>query len=435
MGANQKPTQPPAVQNRPQNLIDTNIRQNVPTTGFTEAPAGPTQDQQAPAPGLSLRREPDRAFGSAPLADYVGTPQHQAAQQQAFAPQPAQNQGLLGQLGNRINTPLSFANAPGIRPTNQIQQTAQFQQTPLTYRPGGMVAPGQTFGVNPNAAVGPSQTFSFNPQDYGQQGAELERATFERGLNRVDPYFEQQRAAMAQRLANQGLPIGSEAYNEELNRFDRSRSDALENLALSSIGAGRAEQGRLFGQELARLGFNAAEQGRGFGERLASNQANFGQRLASGQFDASEAARNFAERLGAQGQFFGQNLAGDQFGAGQRQLGFQNAFAGDQFRAQQQSDQFRQDLARRQQSIGEQQTLRQQPFTELSQLLALAGQVGQPSFGPLPQYGPQRVGYDQLTNQQYLGDLNAWQQDRANRWGLIGGLGSAFIPFIPGLGG
>ena len=40
-----------------------------------------------------------------------------------------------------------------------------------------------------------------------------------------------------------------EAYNQELNRFDRSRGDQLENLALSSVGAGRQEQGRLFGQD------------------------------------------------------------------------------------------------------------------------------------------------------------------------------------------
>ena len=56
---------------------------------------------------------------------------------------------------------------------------------------------------------------------------------------------------MAQRLQNQGLPVGSEAYNQELNRFDRSRGDQLENLALSSVGAGRQEQGRLFGQDLS----------------------------------------------------------------------------------------------------------------------------------------------------------------------------------------
>ena len=73
---------------------------------------------------------------------------------------------------------------------------------------------------------------------------------------------------MAQRLQNQGIPIGSEAYNKEQDRFSRSRGDALENLALSSVGAGRQEQGRLFGQDFASGQFNAGEARRQFGERL-----------------------------------------------------------------------------------------------------------------------------------------------------------------------
>ena len=137
--------------------------------------------------------------------------------------------------------------------------------------------------MDPNrAAVDPSQQFSMDPnsgqyfnapnRDFAGQGDSLEKATFQRGLNRIDPYMQEQRSAMAQRLQNQGLPVGSEAYNQELNRFDRSRGDQLENLALSSVGAGRAEQGRLFGQDFASGQFEAGEAGRQFGERMGANQ-------------------------------------------------------------------------------------------------------------------------------------------------------------------
>ena len=69
-----------------------------------------------------------------------------------------------------------------------------------------------------------------------------------------------------------------EAYNQELNRFDsRSRGDALENLALSSVGAGRQEQGRLFNQDLSSRRFSAGEQGRAFSEDLAGRQFQSGE--------------------------------------------------------------------------------------------------------------------------------------------------------------
>ena len=184
---------------------------------------------------------------------------------------------------------------------------------------------------------------------------------FNVGLNRINPQMEEQRAAMAQRLQNQGLPVGSEAYNQELNRFDRSRGDQLENLALSSVGAGRQEQGRLFGQDLAsgqfnasearrqfgeRLGatsFNAQEQGRGFRENLASNQNQFNQNLAANQFNAGESGRGFRE-----------DLAGRQFQSGERDSAFGRDFARQQFRSGEQDRAFGRDISGRQFQAGEQ---------------------------------------------------------------------------------
>ena len=161
---------------------------------------------------------------------------------------------------------------------------------------GQRVGPGEQFRMQAGPGVDPSQTQQFDPnsgryfgapnRDFAGQGASLERATFQRGLNRIDPYMQEQRSAMAQRLQNQGLPVGSEAYNQELNRFDRSRGDQLENLALSSVGAGRQEQGRLFGQDLASGQFNASEAQRQFGERLGATS-----------FNASEQGRGFRENL------------------------------------------------------------------------------------------------------------------------------------------
>lgn len=104
------------------------------------------------------------------------------------------------------------------------------------------------------AALGSELDFSGLPQISGQEdllaaSRPLEQATFQRGLNLLQPGFEQEREALTVQLANQGIPRGSEAFNEAVGNFERNRQQQLENLALSSVGAGRAEQSRLFGLE------------------------------------------------------------------------------------------------------------------------------------------------------------------------------------------
>lgn len=50
--------------------------------------------------------------------------------------------------------------------------------------------------------------------------------------------FDRDRVNLEQRLANQGIPMGSEAYNAELDRFDTSKGQSLDQAAASSIGQG-----------------------------------------------------------------------------------------------------------------------------------------------------------------------------------------------------
>lgn len=106
------------------------------------------------------------------------------------------------------------------------------------------------------AALGNQLDFSGLPQISGAQdliaGAEpLEQATFERGLNLLQPGLDRREEDLQVRLANQGIPQGSEAFTGAVDDFERARQQQLENLALSSVGAGRAEQSRLFGLEQA----------------------------------------------------------------------------------------------------------------------------------------------------------------------------------------
>lgn len=106
------------------------------------------------------------------------------------------------------------------------------------------------------SALGSQLDFSGLPQisgagDLAGAAQPLEQATFQRGLNLLQPGLDRQQQDLEVRLANQGIPQGSDAFNEAVGNFERNRGQQLENLALSSVGAGRAEQSRLFGLEQA----------------------------------------------------------------------------------------------------------------------------------------------------------------------------------------
>lgn len=98
--------------------------------------------------------------------------------------------------------------------------------------------------------------------DFSADAQRLEDATFQAANQRLQPIFARQRETIEQRLADQGLPMGSEAYKEELNRLEESQNEQLSRLALDSVAQGRAEQDRL-----ARL--SAALRGQGLNEQLA----------------------------------------------------------------------------------------------------------------------------------------------------------------------
>lgn len=89
-------------------------------------------------------------------------------------------------------------------------------------------------------------------------GSAVEQATFDRGLNLLQPEFDRQEDRLLSRLANQGIPQQTEAFGDAYQQFTSPRDQALENLALSSVSAGRAEQSRLAGmaQSLRQQGIS-----------------------------------------------------------------------------------------------------------------------------------------------------------------------------------
>jgi hypothetical protein len=158
--------------------------------------------------------------------------------------------------------------------------------------------------------------FSLNTDFSGMQervyGDTLAR--YERDMN---PQIEQEKQAMAQSLADRGIPLGSEVYTREMNRFEdnvrQSREDVRSRAYQDSIGAASsAFQNQMAGNQQV------------FGQNLTSYQMPFdryqGLMGAAGQYDRPDlgAVQSIQTRpvdyAGLSANYRGQDIQQDQFG-------------------------------------------------------------------------------------------------------------------------
>lgn len=85
-------------------------------------------------------------------------------------------------------------------------------------------------GVDQSARIG---SLLGSPID---MNSAVEENLFNLGRSRLDPRFERDRASLEQRLANQGIGVGSDAYQRSMGTFEQGRNDAYNQLALTGRG-------------------------------------------------------------------------------------------------------------------------------------------------------------------------------------------------------
>lgn len=178
-------------------------------------------------------------------------------------------------------------------------------------------------------------------------------------MSRFNTDWDRQNSANDVKLANQGIAAGSEAYGADKDALNRARNDAL----AQSILAGGQEQSRLFGLDLS-----ARQQG--VGEAMDSASLN----------NAGQAQR------------YGQD--------------YQNATLNNQTR---------------QQSISEQQLVRNQPLNELATLLGFTPGINTPNA---PSFGGNVSGTDVagITQNGFANSMANYQSKMQQQQAMMGGL-------------
>ena len=274
-----------------------------------------------------------------------------------------------GQLMNSLGQPMSIAGAPAAGDPSQLgnvpapvtsYDSAGHQQTDI----------GQ---------VGAIQT-SVGPNDFSQDRTDVENAMFAR----MDPQLQNDRNALTARLADQGIKVGSPAYQAAWDQFNRQLTDTR-----LGIDTQAAQQQQMMQQEqLAQGQFANSAQQQGYTEQLGA-----------GQFANAAQAQNYQQNaLGA--QFYNQSVAQQQQQI-QAQIAAQN-------QARQQWEQ-------------EQYQLRNQPINEITALMS-GSQVQQPSFVNTPTNQIPTTDVAGLINTNFNQQLSNYQQQSQNFNSLMGGI-------------
>ena len=201
-------------------------------------------------------------------------------------------------------------------------------------------------------------------------------------MNRLAPQLERADAATRQRLVNQGLVPGGEAYENAMISQNQQKNDLLSQAALQGIGLDTAANAQGFGQALqaGQFGNQAVAQNFGLGQA-----ANAAQNAAVGQ-NQQAALAQYQAQLGGQQQGFGQQVTQRQLGNQAISQNQQTALAQQQAALAAQNQQYNQLLqgaqfgnTAQQQSLAQQLQLRNQPLNEIIGLMG-GSQIQMPQF-------------------------------------------------------
>lgn len=334
----------------------------------------------------------------------------------------------LGRVGESLSSPLSADGLPdrimSLSPAGAIATSIGNTAGGIKYDPGYSGAQdlmGQAGGIQKSLDLSGLTTLP-GVNDFSADRQKVEDALYGRTTSRLDPQWQQQQNDLAVRLANQGVTTGSEAWQREMDAFNRAKNDAYSGARNDAILAGGTEQSRLFGNALAarQQGYNEA-LGSGNFVNSAQNQA-FGQMTTDRNRYTNEMDRLLSANNSAQAQDFQQQAA---------RAAFQNAAQQQQYQQNLQGATFANNA--RDASLNERSTLRMAPLNELRGLMGM-GTVQAPTFGQVAT--PQMAAPDLMgaTYNSYNGQLQAANAAAANSasmfngiMGLAGSIGGAAL--------
>jgi hypothetical protein len=242
------------------------------------------------------------------------------------------------QAGQGVNTSGYNPRTTSVAPSSfQTQpQSAGVQSTSLDT---GSLAPRQSANYQGSLDLNGLASLP-GVNDYSADRQKVEDTIYGMQTKKLDPQYQQQEDAMRTRLLNSGVREGSQAWNQQWNDFNQSRTAAYGDARDRSILDAGQEQSRMlndtlgirnqqfgerstagnFANNASQLtntqGLNARDQD--YGEML--NSANFGNSASAQQLQAELAKMGFFNDT--QGKSFDQSVQNADLGNSQRDAQF-----------------------------------------------------------------------------------------------------------------
>lgn len=122
-------------------------------------------------------------------------------------------------------------------------------------------------------ANGQVKNFASDPFSFNDEGHTAATAQFERQRSLLDPEFKKQDTNFEDRMANAGIPLGSEAYNDSLRQHENDKNFALTQAAQQAEGTGAqlglSERQQRYNELAAAMGSQQLNGVQAFGTQAA----------------------------------------------------------------------------------------------------------------------------------------------------------------------
>lgn len=173
----------------------------------------------------------------------------------------------------------------------QIKQQGQYSLQGMPDSPQALDTQSLAAFYNPNQQTLPEL---LGGQDLLSERQRIEGTLYDNFSRRMEPQFARQQERLEMQLANEGIPRGSERYNESMRQLQQQQNDARLNAQAQATQLGGQEQQRLFGM-------SSDARGQLFGEGLDRFGVSAEQR--------AQQAREQALAFGQQGDLRRQGIA------------------------------------------------------------------------------------------------------------------------------
>lgn len=334
----------------------------------------------------------------------------------------------ISRLQSLLSTPFNLNGLPQGGKAGDLynQKYTQYGAGPslmTSFGSAGNIA--KTFGNAGNVA-GTFGNAGNIARTYGDTSGTLEaRQRVEDALfTRLNPQMERDRQALETSLANKGIAVGSTAYNNAMDDYNRGVAEQRTDITIKGLAEQQgqdamARERAMFGNDAQQQAYNQLLGRAQFGNE--AQQQRYSQLLGRAQF-GNLAQQQLYDQLKGRADFSNlnkQQMADNTY----RQISGNNLLEDQRFNSS--LSRFNAANQTRSNALNERFALRNQPISEISSLLSGVAPTN-PNFVNTPLQSMPNVDVAGLINTNYQQRLANAQNAQAQSNGVIGGIGSLF---------